>query len=76
MIPEVYIIIKIAFALVLLLAVIVWLAVVFQSVLFQRYRLNKNEQVHRAYRIHDEQDKERLYRDELLGNVKENAEEE
>ena len=56
-------------------AVVIWFGVVFQSLLFQRYRLQRNESALRKGRLFDAYREEVQFRNKLLGEVKsENAE--
>lgn len=71
MIPEFYFILKLLVVFILLYGLIVWLSMVFQSVLFQKYRLNKNEAAERKARLHDEKMAKESYKKDLLGEVQE-----
>ena len=70
LVPEFLIVVKLLIGVVLLVGVYFIFATIFQSVLFQRYRLHKNEAARRKSRLHSQEEERRLYRDELLGAVK------
>ncbi len=57
--------------LVAVMGVLVWLGTVFQSFLFQRYRMNKNEAALRKTRIHEQDVEDDKYRHILLGIIQE-----
>ncbi len=70
MLPEVGLLLKVLVAGLLVVAVGLWFAVAFQSLLFQRYRLHKNEAALRKARLHEEDADERRYREQLLGSIR------
>jgi hypothetical protein len=52
-----------------------WMSMVFQSLLFQRYRSNRNEAAMREERLHDQELAKTRYRNSLLGEVQGDREE-
>lgn len=49
---------------------VTWLGVVFQNLLFQKYRMNKNESAMRATRLQEQREERDRFRNGLLGEVK------
>jgi len=49
---------------------VTWLGVIFQNLLFQKYRMNKNESAMRAIRLKEQQEARDRFRHGLLGEVK------
>ena len=77
MLPHVDSILGIIAALILVLALLVWFGVLFQNLLFQRYRLQRNESAMRKARLFDAHREDVQFRNKLLGEVKnKNAESE
>lgn len=70
MLPHVDSILGIVAAFVVLVALLVWLGVLFQNLLFQRYRLQKNESAMRKARLFDVYREDVQFRNKLLGEVK------
>ncbi|MBF0243966.1 MAG: hypothetical protein HQL31_01670 [Planctomycetes bacterium] len=73
MLPEYQLIIKIFVIVLLVMGITVTFGVIFQSLLFQRYRLHKNEAALRKTRLHDAAVSNRIYKAELLGAIEEST---
>ena len=54
----------------LVYAILAWFGIVFQNLLFQRYRMNKNEAALRKERVHLKSAEKQRYNNSLLGEVK------
>ena len=54
----------------LVYAVLAWFGIVFQNLLFQRYRMNKNEAALRKERVHQKKVDQQRYSNGLLGEIK------
>lgn len=50
--------------------VLAWFGVIFQNVLFQRYRMNKNEAAMRKERLYNQRQEKQRYSNGLLGEIK------
>lgn len=70
MLPHVDSILGVVAALVVVLALLAWFGVLFQNLLFQRYRLQKNESAMRKARLFDAYREDVQFRNKLLGEVK------
>ena len=75
MLPEVEWLMMALVVIVPLVALVLWLGTIFQNVLFQRYRLYKNEAAKRKTRLHEQQGVRDGYRKELMGEVQETVSE-
>ncbi|MBF0196525.1 MAG: hypothetical protein HQL32_02395 [Planctomycetes bacterium] len=69
MLPEIVFLLKVLLVLAIGYGLWLWLGMVFQNILFQKYRLYKNEAAHRKTRLHEEAQSAKKYRSELLGEV-------
>lgn len=69
MLPELEFAFKIILCLVLILGVVFWLGTIFQNLIFQKYRLYKNEAALRKARLHDEKEEKEKYKTDILGKV-------
>lgn len=70
MIPEIYTIIIILLVFAALYGIVVWLSMVLQSLIFQKYRMNKNEAAMRKTRLYEKEKEKESYHRDLLGEVK------
>jgi flagellar biosynthesis protein FlhB len=70
MLPHVDLIIWLVVIAVLVVAVVSCFSIIFQNVLFQRYRMNRNEAALRKERMHQQSEGRSRYRNSLLGEVK------
>jgi tetrahydromethanopterin S-methyltransferase subunit F len=70
MLPHVDSILGIVAGFVIIVAMLVWLGMLFQNLLFQRYRLQKNESAMRKARLFDAYREDVQFRNKLLGEVK------
>jgi hypothetical protein len=70
MLPHLELIVWLLVIAVMVYAWVTWLGVVFQNILFQKYRLNKNESSLRATRLREQQEERDRFRNGLLGEVK------
>lgn len=70
MLPFVDTILGLGVAFLLVVAMLVWFGVLLQNILFQRYRLQRNESAMRKSRLFDTYREEVQYRNKLLGEVK------
>ena len=74
MLPYVDVIVWMVVLGILLYAIVSWFGVIFQNVIFQRYRLNRNEAALRKTRLHEQEEEKHRYRNSLLGEVKKDRE--
>ena len=68
--PHIDVIVWLLIAVVVFYGVVTWMGMVFQGLLFKRYRDNRNEAARREVRIHEKGQKDIRFRNSLLGEVK------